>query len=75
VQLALSARNYSSHIGAYDDVFLTREILHFTYYFRHVNVARNNDTVYIVAIRVLDELASYSRTLNTRSGNFLNFHI
>jgi len=75
VHLTLSAGNYSSYVGAYNEMFLTREILHFTYYFRHVSIARNNDTVYIVAIRVLDELANHSRTLNTHSGKFLNFQI
>ena len=75
VHLAVSAGNYSSYVGVYNEMFLTREILHFTYYFRHVSLARNNDTVYIVAIRVLDELANHSRTLNTRSGEFLNFQI
>ena len=70
-RLVVSARSRASHIVERNDFLLTSDILHFTYYFQHVTVAQN-DTVYIVAIRVLDELANHSRTLSSHSGNRLS---
>jgi len=68
-QLAVSATNHSSRFGAHD--FLsTLDVLHITYLFQHVNIAQNNDTVYVVAIRIVDELANHSRTLSSHSGKF-----
>ena len=55
-----------SHTGA-------RDVLHFTYYFRHVYVAQNNETVYVVVVRVLDELANHGTALTSRSGNLEEF--
>jgi len=68
--LAVSAKNHSLHVSANSDVFMTRDILHFTYYFQHVNITQSSDTVYIIAIRVLDELANHSRTLTSDSSKF-----
>jgi len=62
VSLAVSVGNRSSHTD--DD-----SPLHVTYYFRHVSVVKNNDTVYVVVIRVVDGLANHSRTLSSDSGN------
>jgi len=70
VTVPVSATNTSSRIDTLGKSFSTSAVLHFTYYFRHVSVAQNNDTVYIVAIRVLEELANHSRTFNFDSGNF-----
>ena len=68
LRLTVSARNRSSHI---DDDILTPGVLHVTYYFRHVNVVKNNDTVYIVVIRIVDGFADLSRTLSSDSGECL----
>jgi len=47
----------------------TSDALHFTYHFRHVTVSHGEDTVYVVVIRVVDELANHSRSLSYDSGN------
>jgi len=60
-QLAASAGNCSLRAGACND------LLHVTYFSRHVSISQNADAVYVVAIRVLDELANHSRTPGSRS--------
>ena len=64
--ISASARNRLPRVG--DDLSML-DMLHVTYYFRHVHTAKKNDTVYIVVIRVVDAVANHSRILSSDTGN------
>ena len=69
-RLVISVSNHAYQFSTQNNFLLTPDVLHFTYYFRHISIAKNNETVYVIAIRVLDELANHSRTLSSHYGIF-----
>jgi len=72
-RLVIRATNHAYQFGTQNNFLLMPDVLHVTYYFRHISIAKNNKTVYVIAIRVLDEMANHSRTLSSHYGNFLIF--